>query len=111
MEKNESEENLRENGSNVGEVFEVNVVGDEGGVWKRFTHIKVEVKVSLPLCPGVFLPRANLEDLWTNLNYEKLADVCYKCGRISHDEQFCLEEEFVLFNNHGLRLNTAGPWL
>nr|POE93141.1 hypothetical protein CFP56_40295 [Quercus suber] len=94
-----------------GTVIEVDFVGEGDSGWKRFTKIMVDVDISKPLIPRVFLPWPKLSDLWISLKYEKIANVCYKCGLIGHDEKFCHDECFVLENPHGISFRAAGPWL
>ena len=107
----QSECNLKAIGSKVGNVIEVDFAGEGDSGWKRFTRIMVDVDISKPLILGVFLPRPKLSDLWISLKYEKIADVCYRCGLIGHDEKFCHEECFVLENPLGISFRAAGPWL
>lgn len=106
-----SENNLKVIGSKVGTVIEVDFTGEGDSRWKRFTRIMVDVDISNSLIPGVFLPRRKLSDHWINLKYEKIADVCYRCGLIGHDGQFCHDECFVLKNPHSISFRATGPWL
>jgi len=54
----------------------MDLAGEDGEAWKRFTRIQVEIGLQQPLMPNIFLPRKNLPYLWISLRYEKLADVC-----------------------------------
>lgn len=83
------EDNLRKIGSRLGEVIEVNLVGEPDGAWKKFIRIRVDIPVGKPLLPNLFLPQPNKPDSWIGLKYEKHADVCYKCGVIGHEERVC----------------------
>ena len=92
-----SPENLRLISGKVGSVVEVDLAGDGGGTWKRFIRIQIEVELHRPLLPGIFLPRNDLPHLWISLRYEKLANVCYRCGVIGHETHACQGKAFLIF--------------
>ncbi|KAL0005207.1 hypothetical protein SO802_012768 [Lithocarpus litseifolius] len=106
-----SEANLRRIGSMIGSVTEVDFTGDGGGAWKKFIRIRVDISIDSPFLPGFFLPRTNNEDLWVSLHYEKLSEICFRCGVIGHSEKSCKRELFQLRNLAGIKFNAAGPWL
>ena len=106
-----TEENLRKIGSKVGFVLEVDLIGDSNGAWKKFLKVRVEVDISNLLIPGIFLPRPNKSDLLIGLKYEKISDICYRCGIIELDQKSCPNDLFRLCNPAGIWFNTAGPWL
>ena len=53
----------------AGEVLELDLAGEGGVQWRRFTRIKVNIDIEQPLLPRVFLPRPNLDDLCVRLNF------------------------------------------
>ena len=106
-----SPENLRLIGGKVGSVVEVDLAGDEGGTWKRFIRIQIEVELHRPLLPGIFLPRNDLPHLWISLRYEKMANVCYRCGVIGHETHACQGKAFLIWNPFGHEFIALGPWL
>ncbi|KAL0014282.1 hypothetical protein SO802_001351 [Lithocarpus litseifolius] len=106
-----SPENIRKLGEKAGKVLEVDLVGESSGSWKRFIRVQVEVDILQPLMPGVFLPRGDLPTIWIGLKYEKLADVCYRCGLVGHESRYCQGNAFLLRNPFGSDFAAAGPWL
>lgn len=73
--------------------------------------MQIEIDLSRPLIPGIFLPRNNLPHLWISLRYEKLADVCYRCGLIGHESHVCHGSLFFIRNPFGHEFIASGPWL
>lgn len=106
-----TEDNLRKIGSRLGTVIELDLVGDSGGAWKKIVRIRVDIPLGKPLFPGLFLPHPNNTDCWIVLKYEKLADVCYKCGVVGHEERSCTGTLYQICNPNGVRFKAAGPWL
>ena len=79
-----SKENAVEIGSLVGEVVDVDFTGDGEVCMCKFLRVKVEVKVDDPLRSGFYLDRSPHPDLWIQFKYERVAEFCYKCGRLGH---------------------------
>nr|POE99712.1 hypothetical protein CFP56_36054 [Quercus suber] len=105
------EENLRKIGCKVGLVSEVDLVDDPGGAWRRFIRVRVDVDTSKPLLLGVFLSSPNKKNLWIGLKYEKIANLCYQCGLIGHEQKACNTKPFCLYNPAEKSFKVARPWL
>ncbi|KAK7832799.1 uncharacterized protein CFP56_026224 [Quercus suber] len=106
-----SKENAKELGALVGEVIEVDFTGNRGICMSKFIRVRVELKVDNPLWSGFFLDRQPQSDLWIHFKYERIADICYKCGRLGHLKARC-----SWVDHSGKQLNPKepfgfGPWM
>ncbi|CAI0540485.1 unnamed protein product [Linum tenue] len=50
----------------------------------KFARIAVEVDLSKPLVPRIWL-----DDAWQRVEYENLPQVCFHCGKIGHTAESC----------------------
>ena len=78
------------------------------GDW--FVRVRVTLNISKPLCKGRVITLDDGKDLWIPFKYERLPNLYYRCGCLSHDERNCefwsacegsLDDESPQF----------GPWL
>ncbi|CAI0430620.1 unnamed protein product [Linum tenue] len=51
---------------------------------RKFARLAVEVDMSKPLVPRIFL-----DDHWQRVEYENLPEVCFECGKIGHNTGVC----------------------
>ena len=107
----QNKSNLLRIGNKVGKVLEVDFSGEAHSRWYRFVRIRVEVDISVPLKPGMFLPRNELDDVWIGLKYEKMPDFCYKCGLIRHEANGCYSAASYISNQFDHKFPAFGPWL
>ncbi|KAH7843328.1 hypothetical protein Vadar_015228 [Vaccinium darrowii] len=78
---------------------------------RSFLRVRVGINLELPLPKGFWLRRTTNSgtDRWIWYKYEKLADFCYACGRIGHDNKGCrfVSREAGLTSGYGSELKTS----
>ena len=52
-------------------------------------RIRVELPLNKPLRRGGYLVNGEGEKVWVMFKYERLPTVCYRCGRLGHDDRHC----------------------
>ena len=74
-------------GDSLGDVNKsVNVSDMIGG---NFMRIRVLIDITRPLCRGRIISLSNNDDRFISFKYERLPNICYWCGLVSHDEKDC----------------------
>ena len=58
----------------------------DGGM---FLRLKISIDLSLPLCCGRLISLENRKQIWVSFKYERLPNLCYWCGRLTHDDNDC----------------------
>ena len=56
----------------------------------NFIRMRVIIDISQPLCRGRQVSFDDGSEGWISFKYERLANVCYWCGRLTHDEKDCI---------------------
>ena len=54
-----------------------------------FLRLKVKLDLSLPLCRGRLISLESGKQVWIGFKYERLPNICYWCGRLTHDDKDC----------------------
>ena len=106
-----SKVNGEEIGALVGKVVEVDFTGDGKLCMSQFLRVKVDFEVAKPLKSGFYLDRSPHPELWVRFKYERIANFCYKCGRLGHLKAKCVYtganlEKALMQDPFGY-----GPWL
>ena len=81
-------------------------IEDGGG----FMRVRVLVDVSQPLCRGRVICLEDGKELWVSFKYEWLPNLCYWCGRLTHNDWDCelwLDSEGTLEDTD----KRYGPWI
>ncbi|KAL0006361.1 hypothetical protein SO802_013922 [Lithocarpus litseifolius] len=79
----------------------------EGG---NFMRVRVSVDISLPLCRGRVLSLDEGSEVWVSFKYERLPNICYWCGCLTHSDRDC---EVWINSDGSLKAGDQeyGPWL
>ena len=105
------EDNLKRIGKQVGKVLKIDFISEPFPQWRKFVCARVEIDITKPLKPGIFLPKLGLPDIWIGLKYEKCSELCYKCGVIGHAAKDDNHEIVLLSNQYGLGFLAYGEWI
>ena len=54
-----------------------------------FVRVRVKVDISKPLCRGRVVSLENGKEIWVSFKYERLSNLCYWCGNLTHDDRDC----------------------
>lgn len=52
-----------------------------------FIRVRVKIDVTLPLCCGRVVTMENRGCSWVSFKYERLPNLCYWCGCLTHDDK------------------------
>ena len=79
----------------------------EGG---RFVRVRVTVNIQKPLCRGRVVSLDDGKDLWIPFKYERLPNLCFYCGCLTHDDRSCNARNESEVNLTPEKLQ-YGPWI
>jgi len=77
-------ETARSLGESIGVVFYPRDPSEMKGC--NFMRVRVAVDISNPLCRGCCVTWNQGSDEWIAFKYERLLNLCYWCGLMSHDD-------------------------
>lgn len=61
-------------------------------IWGNSIRARIKIDISKPLQRGFMLKTEGVgEECWVTLRYERLSDLCFSCGIISHAAKECNE--------------------
>ncbi|XP_023917240.1 uncharacterized protein LOC112028778 [Quercus suber] len=75
-----------------------------------FMRVRVLVDISQPLCRGRVLTLDDDKELWVSFRYERLPNICYWCGCLTHNDRDCerwIDNEGTLDESD----REFGPWI
>lgn len=60
---------------------------NNASIWREYMRILIKIDVRKPLKRKKKITRKNGNDFVVHCKYERLGDLCFKCGMISHTER------------------------
>ncbi|XP_075645403.1 uncharacterized protein LOC142616429 [Castanea sativa] len=72
----------------VGKVY---VNASQGGGSNNFNFFRTKIKMDIkkPLCRGRRITMVSGKEGWVSFKYERLPNICYWCGRLTHSDREC----------------------
>ena len=55
----------------------------------NFMRVRVSVDITQPLCRGRVISLDNGKELWVSFKYERIPNLCYWCGCLTHNDRDC----------------------
>lgn len=80
-----STKNARRFGNSISEYIETN--REVENLSKSYLRLKVVVNVEEPLMDDFWWKNLQGIEIWANIKYERLYDICYGCRKLSHTTQ------------------------
>ncbi|KAJ4825555.1 hypothetical protein Tsubulata_036163 [Turnera subulata] len=79
--------------------------------WQGFKRARVEIETDMPIIPGVACLDQAGREIWIKFKYERLGELCIRCGRITHPTGRCTKP---IRSKEGVEMpaeDSFGPWL
>ncbi|KAJ4831277.1 hypothetical protein Tsubulata_048795 [Turnera subulata] len=76
-----------------------------------FIRARVEIETNMPLLPGIAFLDQSGKELWIKFKYERLGELCVRCGRITHPTSRCTKPPRPDEGVEKPAENSFGPWM
>ncbi|KAK2998374.1 hypothetical protein RJ639_022626 [Escallonia herrerae] len=103
-----TKQNAKRIGSKIDKVMEVDFTAEGNLAWLRFLRIQVQININKPLHTGFYRNKDPNQAVWIRVQYERLPDFCFSCGRLGHTNRGCSHPPFESQENMS---SPYGPWL
>ncbi|KAK3006808.1 hypothetical protein RJ639_015769 [Escallonia herrerae] len=92
----------------IGNLKEIDFTSNGKISWLKYLRIRVEIDIHKPLYTG-FSRRSDTQNrAWIGLQYERLPDFCFNCGRLGHVLRTCSHPPLT---SQAHPKSPFGPWL
>ncbi|KAK2988805.1 hypothetical protein RJ640_004107 [Escallonia rubra] len=84
-----SKTNAEKIGSKLGIVQDIDFTTKGNLSWFKFLRIQVKLDITHPLATGFTRTTSQINSSWIRIQYERLPDFCFNCGRLGHTNKGC----------------------
>ncbi|KAL3653668.1 hypothetical protein CASFOL_003349 [Castilleja foliolosa] len=77
--------------------------------WRKSLRIQVDIDISKPLTTVMLIGSNGRKKILLEIRYERLTDICYKCGKIGHKATNCPDN--LEFSDESTPNPKYGPWM
>ncbi|KAG8367670.1 hypothetical protein BUALT_Bualt16G0097100 [Buddleja alternifolia] len=97
-------------GNLVGRFIKTDMVS-ESQRWRKALRIRVEIDICKPLKDSILFHAKSSANFLVEIQYERLSDFCFKCGRIGHKYNTCTKVSPEPDTSNFASIFPFGPWL
>ncbi|KAJ4831143.1 hypothetical protein Tsubulata_000679 [Turnera subulata] len=79
--------------------------------WHGFIRARVDTETNMPLILGVICLDTNGKEFWIRFQYERLGEICCRCGRITHPTSRSIKPSRPDEGINKQTNDSYGPWM
>ncbi|KAL3634942.1 hypothetical protein CASFOL_021996 [Castilleja foliolosa] len=86
-------------------------LGSPAHKWRKSLRIQVEIDISEALTTAMLIGTNGRKKILLEIRYERLTDICYKCGKIGHKSATCPDNMECSDESTPTPYPKYGPWM